>query len=112
MSAVSIYYSLETMNELGARTITQVHQEVQNRIEEFYSKLHEERLPGGKPEPYVIEGVPATTIIKTAEMMDVDLIVMGSHSHHKLERLFIGSVANRVVSQASKPVLLVPIGSA
>ncbi|WP_428634419.1 universal stress protein, partial [Sedimenticola sp.] len=61
------------------------------------------------PQTLIVEGMPAPTIIKTADKMDVDLVVMGSHGHNTLENLFVGSVASKVVNRCSKPVLLVPL---
>jgi len=37
-----------------------------------------------------------------------DLIVVGSHGRSGLDRLILGSVAERVVRQSTLPVLLIP----
>lgn len=59
--------------------------------------------------PYdIILGHPATTIIKKATTSKSDLIVMGTQGHGKMHYLYIGSVANRVVTEVDKDVLLVP----
>ena len=39
--------------------------------------------------------------------MDADLIVMGSHGRRGLEKLVLGSVAQRVLAHATQPVLIV-----
>lgn len=54
--------------------------------------------PGGRPEE---------AIIKLATAKKIDLIIMGSHGRTGLKRLFMGSVAERVVGQATCPVLVV-----
>ncbi|QDL38281.1 universal stress protein [Rhodoferax sediminis] len=46
-------------------------------------------------------------ILQTAESGGVDLIVMGSHGRRGIEKLMLGSVAQRVVSHAHVPVLVV-----
>lgn len=46
-------------------------------------------------------------ILAFAEDRDVDLIVLGTHGRRPLERLIMGSVAERVVRLASCPVLTV-----
>ena len=46
-------------------------------------------------------------IVEEAERWGADLIVMGTHGRHGLERLVLGSVAEGVARQASVPVLLV-----
>lgn len=46
-------------------------------------------------------------ILETAESGGADLIVMGSHGRRGIEKLMLGSVAQRVVSHAHVPVLVV-----
>ena len=46
-------------------------------------------------------------IVETAHLLEVDLIVMGSHGRKGLERLELGSVAQKVVSHAERSVLVV-----
>ncbi|OOG56024.1 universal stress protein [Polaromonas sp. C04] len=46
-------------------------------------------------------------ILQTAESSGADLIVMGSHGRRGIEKLMLGSVAQRVVSHAHVPVLVV-----
>ncbi len=46
-------------------------------------------------------------ILQAAEASDVDLIVMGSHGRSGIEKLVLGSVAHKVVTNTQLPVLLV-----
>ena len=46
-------------------------------------------------------------IIEAAEAGGADLIVMGSHGRSGFEKLVLGSVAQRVLSHAHQPVLVV-----
>jgi nucleotide-binding universal stress UspA family protein len=55
----------------------------------------------------VVEGDPAMEILKLAEEEDCDLIVMGTHGLTGLERLLMGSVAEKVLRRAPCPVLTV-----
>jgi universal stress protein A len=50
---------------------------------------------------------PADAIVAYARENAIDLIVMGTHGRHGLERVLIGSVAERVVRTAPCPVLTV-----
>jgi nucleotide-binding universal stress UspA family protein len=56
---------------------------------------------------FVLEGSPAEEIVRFAKGRRVDLIVMGTHGRAGLAKLFVGSVADRVVAAASCPVLTV-----
>ena len=55
----------------------------------------------------VEEGPPAETIINAASEPGVDLVVVGARGLGSVERLFIGSVSERVVHQVERPILVV-----
>ena|SRR5688572_21410299 len=52
-------------------------------------------------------GDPAYAILRAADEHDVDLIVVGSHTHSWFSRLFTGSVSNDLLREADIPVLVV-----
>jgi nucleotide-binding universal stress UspA family protein len=62
--------------------------------------------PGGPAAVVVKEGTPATEIVLEAER--ADLIVMGTHGRSGFERLFLGSVTEKVLRTTHVPVLTVP----
>jgi len=55
----------------------------------------------------VLDGHPAEEIDKYAGSQDIDLVVIGSHGRKGLDRLLIGSVADKVVRGSRVPVLIV-----
>jgi len=55
----------------------------------------------------LLEGVAHEQIIRFARSKRVDVIVMGTHGRSGLAKLFLGSVAGRVVAAATCPVLTV-----
>ncbi len=56
---------------------------------------------------YVMTGKPADAIIETAKEQKSDLIVLGSHGRTGLEKLLMGSVAERVIVLSQGAVLVV-----
>ena len=56
----------------------------------------------------VREGSIAGNIVKLAESLPADLVVMGTHGLSGFERLMLGSVTEKVLRRASCPVLTVP----
>ena len=54
------------------------------------------------------EGDPAAALLRDARDHDVGLIMMTTHGRGGLSRLWLGSVADRLVRQADVPVLLLP----
>ena len=62
-------------------------------------------------ETAVVEGTPDTAILEYAADKDVDVIVIGTHGRTGRDKLaHLGSVTERVVKNASVPVLVVNIG--
>lgn len=54
----------------------------------------------------VLEGDPAAEISRYAGEADVELVVMTSHGRSGLSRLWLGSVAERLVRRCERPVLV------
>ncbi len=63
--------------------------------------------PAVRLEHKLVEGDPATEILRETREADCDLIVMGTHGWGGLSRLLLGSVAAEVVRRAPCPVLTV-----
>jgi nucleotide-binding universal stress UspA family protein len=68
----------------------------------------EDHLSGvSQAESLVLRGDIADEIVKTAAEKNVDLIVMGTHGRKGLEKVLLGSVAERVIKNAPCPVMTV-----
>lgn len=63
-----------------------------------------------KHECHVRSGIPATQIMRFAAEHRVDMIAMGTHGRGGLDRLMLGSVADRVIRSSDCPVLIVRDG--
>lgn len=55
----------------------------------------------------VEEGLPADSILRHAAKSQTDLIVMGTHGRSGVSRIMLGSVTERVLREATVPVLAV-----
>jgi len=51
----------------------------------------------------------ATHVLLLAVALGADCIVVGTHSRRRIERLVLGSEANRIVQGAAVPVLIGPV---
>jgi nucleotide-binding universal stress UspA family protein len=56
----------------------------------------------------VEEGDFAETILKCAEEVHADIIVIGSHSQKWLENILMGSVTEKVLQNSSIPLYIIP----
>jgi universal stress protein A len=62
---------------------------------------------GVRAKSVLLEGVPHEQIARTARRQRADLVVMGTHGRTGLAKLFLGSVAGRVIAIAPCPVMTV-----
>jgi nucleotide-binding universal stress UspA family protein len=56
--------------------------------------------------PLVVLGDPWRAILDVSRAVDIDLIVLGSHRYHGVDRI-LGTVASKVVNHADRDVLVV-----
>jgi len=62
-------------------------------------------------EAFIMGGKPADAIVQTAKEKNVDVIMLGSHGKTGIDKLLMGSVAERVIVLAACAVLVVKAGS-
>jgi nucleotide-binding universal stress UspA family protein len=67
----------------------------------------EDRARVGSLHEHVAIGDPASEIVGLAGELGADLIVIGSHGGDALRRMFTGSIAQKVVRDATCPVVVV-----
>jgi nucleotide-binding universal stress UspA family protein len=99
----------------------QLYGAVVEEIEEMREKAEDEacaylegianflRAEGIETQIFVAGSRPAETIISIAEEEAVDVVMLATHGLGGLDRLFVGSVAERIVQHTHCPVFLVPI---
>jgi nucleotide-binding universal stress UspA family protein len=74
-------------------------------------KLAQQHLRSSLPYRIVVRtGDPAMLIVAVAEEISADLIVMPTHGHRGIVHMLMGSVAERVVREAKRPVLTIRSG--
>jgi nucleotide-binding universal stress UspA family protein len=83
-------------------------EELRERTDEALDKLiYDTPGPDVPADKYVVNGTPSVEITRFAEQQDSDLIVIPTHGLTGLERMLLGSTAERVVRLATCPVLAV-----
>ena len=88
----------------GKKVLRNMEQSAQQMMEEFVSE-HAKGCEGC--EARVVPGLPAAQIVQAAEKEKVDLVVVGTRGRGGLERLMLGSVADKVIRSVACPVLTV-----
>jgi nucleotide-binding universal stress UspA family protein len=96
-----IEYSLET-----AREITAAQQSRAERyLQDIAARLEEQGLQVAKT---VRQGPIWESIADFVADNGIDLVVMSTHGRGGLQRLFIGSVTDRVIRSSHVPILAIP----
>jgi nucleotide-binding universal stress UspA family protein len=67
------------------------------------------RLPAAAVSAVVTTGAPAARLLD--EVVDGDLVVVGTHGHRPVARVFLGSVSTALVTHAAVPVLVARRGA-
>jgi nucleotide-binding universal stress UspA family protein len=98
------YYKL--MEERSRESI----EKIKDRLREFTTReakdahKHEERVSS----ILVHEGDTVDEILKTADRLKSDMIIMGAHGKGILRHTFLGTVPDKVLRRSRIPVLVVP----
>lgn len=66
------------------------------------------RQEGVNTTALLVQGATAETILREAENLSVDAILMGTRAHGAVRELFVGSTSKGVLRQSTRPVLLIP----
>jgi len=96
--------SLIQENELAKKFEDRIKENAAKLLDAIVDKLDFSNI---ETEKEVLLGEPYVKIIETAKNQNFDLIVMGNRGFSKIKRFFIGSVTQRVISDAPCPVLVI-----
>jgi len=66
------------------------------------------RKDGIKVTPLLIQGPTVETILKQAEKLEVDAIIVGSHGRGAMYKLLVGSVSEGLLHKTKIPLVVVP----
>jgi nucleotide-binding universal stress UspA family protein len=108
---LSAYLDEGEINAKSRESIAYHIEKIRKRLDRFCEKecRYDAQLLTRVERIDVHEGFPADEILKEANEIDADIIVMGTHGKGALENTFVGSVAQRVLRRSSRPVLVVPL---
>ena len=105
---VHVFIELPVYPEVAVATIQQVWEEQRQWAESQLAARIEAAVKRGLTARYLLKtGTAPEEIVQAATDEHADLIVVGTHGRTGIERLVIGSVAERVVRIAPCPVLTV-----
>ncbi len=100
------YIGIGSANPVGFQSYMSAAQETAARV---FTQLADMAKPAGVHlEVRLVEDAHAVDgILAMAQEASADLIVIGSHGRSGLQKLLLGSVAGKVVTHSTRPVLVV-----
>ena len=85
-----------------------IENELRRIADEECNKIVEQFREKGLKAKFTVErGIPFLEILKAAQKEDVSLIVIGSHGKSNIEEMLLGSVSEKVIRKAVRPVLVI-----
>jgi nucleotide-binding universal stress UspA family protein len=105
---VHVFVELPVYPEVAVTTVQRVWEEQRLWVEQQLVERVEAATARGIPARYLLRtGTAAEEITRAADDEGADVVVVGTHGRTGINRLLIGSVAERVVRLAPCPVLTV-----
>jgi len=99
-----VYYSAYLyMRELQVDILHDLKKSTQDFLNKTKKHLGDESI-----QTALKEGEIAETILNTAKELNVDIIVMGTHSRKWLENIIMGSEAEKVLKKTTIPLYIIP----
>ncbi len=103
------YGMIETVGEATPAMAESAAEHVKDEAEKYLKRMANSLTKKGIPTSWVYkEGMPARGILKYATDQKIDLIALASHGKGEVAWV-LGSVAERVVSHSTVPVLLMRV---
>lgn len=96
-------YELAHKDEVKDQIRLRLHQFAKEELSDHPEDL--ERIA----EIEIHHGNPVVQILEAADRIDADLIVLGTHGKGMIKYAFLGSVAEKVLRKAHRPVMVVPL---
>ncbi len=97
----------DSFSNLGALQTNTVI-ELQNAAHDYLEKT-KKYLGDDTVKTLVKDGDTGDAVIEAAKELNADVIVMGSHSRRGLEKILMGSVAEKVLRHSKIPLFIIPV---
>lgn len=104
-SPITGFDSFSTMDIVQSSTRQELMEAAEKFLDHFKSKYSSQI----NVDTAVGEGDFADEILRIAKEKNADIIVMGTHGRKGIDKIFMGSVAEKVLHQSAIPVFIIPI---
>ena len=108
---MAAYFDMEKLQEIREKGKEELKDRIRKRLEIFCQRelMDDPKCRDLVASIEVLEGDPAAAILRKADDLGADLVVMGTHGKGLLSHAFFGSVAEKVLHRIKIPVFIIPI---
>jgi nucleotide-binding universal stress UspA family protein len=105
------HLTVEQEKKISEEKKAYVKERIRKGLKTFYEKeLKNDPNSADRVESIELcEGFPAEMILRKADDLNCDVIVMGTHGKGILANTFLGSTAKRVLRRTRKPIFIIPL---
>jgi len=97
------YDSFSNLGVLQSNTIEELHKAAEN-----YLATTKQHLGDTTIETVVKDGDFGEVILETAKEMNIDILVLGTHGRRGLDKILMGSVAEKILRNSTIPLFIIP----
>jgi len=110
-TVLNLYLDEEQRKKISEESIAYTMDRISKRLKIFCDKeLKDDSESADRIESIeVCEGYPAEEILRKADELNCDAIIMGNHGKGIIGHTFLGSVTKRVLRRVRKPVFIIPL---
>ncbi|HEU4634374.1 MAG TPA: universal stress protein [Flavisolibacter sp.] len=102
-SPIMGFDGFNSIDTIQSETADELKKAAQDFLDQSKIFLGDDRI-----ETRVSSGDFGDTILETAETLNADLIVLGTHSRRGLEKILVGSVTEKILHHSQIPLFIVP----
>jgi len=110
-SLVAVHIPTEQQECLHTEAHAHAREKLEQRIKQLFEKevANDQQSKERLSEIRIEDGTPARVVLRVAEEIDADLIIMGSHRHTVVGDAMLGTTTHKVLHSTKRPVLVVRI---
>ena len=97
----------DQFSNLGTVQVDTVAQ-LENAANEYLEHL-QTQVGDPSAKTLIKDGDAGEAIVEASDNLNVDVIVLGSHSRRGLDKILMGSVAEKVLRKSKKPLFIIPV---
>jgi len=105
------FFDQKRLKEISDKKVAEATDEIKKRVKTFFdNELKDDSKYADKAVSIeVCKGYPPEEILRKADELNCDIIVMGTHGKGIIRHSFLGSAAQKVLRRVRKPVFIVPL---